>query len=490
MIFHASDVKMYLRCPRYYRLRKELPPEPYQPYVRLDEEVSELILKKFGVQEYFLGKQGDDPQCALNALEQYDWLVKARFEAGDLRVKVPFLQRKEQGWHIYFLFVGLYPHADDPIPYQAMLWVLKENHIPIESMSIIHLNEHYIRGKVLDPERLFTVSDTFYNIRNHPSDPVGEFVLSDPIDFPAVLKEMKEAGVSQLPEARRNRFCTRRQKCRFYDSCFESEEKLPDNSILHLAGSQLRYQMKQQGIRYLKDADPEQIEGSGIQYAQILADRNGGLFADRLALKSWLSFFRYPISFLDFEWERYAIPPYEGMKPFDVLLFEYSLHVLREDGKLDHYSFLSTRDGRKAMVKSLLRHLPKTGSVVAYNAFGAETIRIAELAEQLPQYRKRLLAVNQRMIDMQVPFVNGMIYDTRMRGSWTLKCIMSMMEDGGYRDLEIRNGMDAVYQWRKLDRMEEFDEHDPAVEDLKAYCGMDTYSMTVVYKWLKQIVLP
>ena len=78
-----------------------------------------------------------------------------------------------------------------------------------------------------------------------------------------------------------------------------------------------------------------------------------------------------------------------------------------------------------------------------------------------------------------------MIYDVRMRGSWTLKQIMSMMEDPGYSQLEIRQGMDAVFQWRQLDRDEDVNK-DEIIDDLKKYCGMDSWAMVVVFKWIRE----
>jgi hypothetical protein len=80
-----------------------------------------------------------------------------------------------------------------------------------------------------------------------------------------------------------------------------------------------------------------------------------------------------------------------------------------------------------------------------------------------------------------------MVYDVRMRGQWSLKKIMAMMDDPGYRDLDIQQGMDAVYEWRFLDEEEKLDENDPRVRELKEYCGMDSYAMTVVLDWLRKI---
>ncbi|MDO5109326.1 MAG: DUF2779 domain-containing protein, partial [Erysipelotrichaceae bacterium] len=133
------------------------------------------------------------------------------------------------------------------------------------------------------------------------------------------------------------------------------------------------------------------------------------------------------------------------------------------------------------------KDIPAEGTVIAYNAEGAEKIRIRELAELFPHLREDLLKINERMEDLQLPFESGVIYDVRMRGQWSLKMIMNMMDDPGYQDLDIQQGMDAVFQWRSLDLSDHPENKEEIIENLKAYCGMDSYAMTVVYSWLKQI---
>lgn len=91
------------------------------------------------------------------------------------------------------------------------------------------------------------------------------------------------------------------------------------------------------------------------------------------------------------------------------------------------------------------------------------------------------------MEDLQLIFETGTVYDVRMRGQWSLKVIMAMMNDKSYKDLDINQGMDAVFQWRHLDYSDAAADHDKIVEDLKKYCGMDSYAMTVVFKWLQKI---
>ena len=473
-----------MRCPFLYLEEKEAVSKEYQPFVRLDNEITLLAAEKLGISSFFLGQKSDAPEKALAALDRYDWLVKARFEYGDLRVKVPFLHRVEGGWEIYFLFVGLFPHNDDMTFYAETVWVLEHNGLVIRNMKMIHLNAEYVRGKELDVQKLFIVTDSFYNKNNHPCIQIQKAVRQYKTDIARVLQDMKECTREKLGNPVRSPKCSAHKKCKYYTTCFRQETELPYNSIMTLTSSQHKYAMQKEGIVYLRDARIEEIEGSRMQYAEIMADRNGGFFADRVGLRSWLSRISYPITFLDFEWERFAIPPYEGMKPYDVLPFEYSVHVMQEDGSITHSVFLSVHDDREDMIRGLIRDVCETGTVLAYNAEGAEKIRLREMMQQFPQYAEQLQSIHARMEDLQVPFVSGTVYDTRMEGQWSLKKIMSLMQDKSYKDLDINQGMDAVFEWRHLDYGDDVENRQEIIENLKKYCGMDSYSMTVVYKWL------
>ena len=489
-MYHISDLKKYMRCPIIYFNDEHAEKREYQPFVRLDEKITDLAMQKLNIRKSFIGERGDECTLAMEALKKERWLVKARFEYHDLRIKVPFLHRVKKGWDLYFLYTGIYPHGDDSIFYCANLWVLENLGIKIHKIRMIHLDAEYVRGDELDPDRLFVISDYLYNPKNNPTIPFEEHIRNRMRDFDSIIDEMHHFDMNVRPVPERKPNCTGRMKCRYHSTCFTEEKEEENNSILHLFCSQYRYQMKKEGILYLKDADTERIEGSRMQYAQIMADRNGGLFVDRAALSEWLSAVHYPISFLDFEWERFAVPPYKGMKPYDVLPFEYALYVLHEDGTMEYRVYLNVHDDRRNMAENLIKDIPDTGSVIAYNATGAEMIRIREFADLFPDLREKLLAINERMEDMQIPFMSGVIYDTRMKGQWSLKIIMSMMNDARYSDLDINQGMEAVYQWRHLDYDDETpaEEKEKIVEDLKKYCGMDAYAMTVVYKWMCKLL--
>ena len=56
---------------------------------------------------------------------------------------------------------------------------------------------------------------------------------------------------------------------------------------------------------------------------------------------------KYPLYFMDFESVNPAIPRFAGMRPFDQLPFQWSLHVQRQpEAEPEHYEFLATDSER------------------------------------------------------------------------------------------------------------------------------------------------
>ena len=485
-MFHTSDCKKYKRCAKNFWLAKKEPTPPFTAYVRMDEDLSSLACQKLNISDCYKGQRGDDPQLAMQALNESEWLVNARFEYELLRVKIPFMHKTEEGWDIYFLFGGHYPKEDEAFNYMLHLWVLKGLGIPVHQLFVIHLNPAYVRGKELDPEELLILSEKFYNDSGRPSRRLETAIERQNMDVSEMLKNMEELLNGEEQESVKTNRCTRRNKCVYYQRCFPEEKEMDPDCMLTLVSSQYKNQMYNEGLTTLQQVDYERLEGTRQQFAQIRAAQNGGRYIDYFGLETWFDgTLQYPYCFLDFEWETYAIPPYEGMKCYQVLPFQYSLHILEEDGTLTHKEYIGVHDCRREFSQQLLKDLPEKGSVIAYNAEGAEKIRLMELARQFPDLNDELLAVNERMVDLSFPFQIGLYYDTRMRGFYSLKTLLPIFDETlTYQDLDIHQGMDAVFQWRHLDQENDNPEKEQIRQHLLEYCGMDTYSMIIVMRGL------
>lgn len=486
-MYHHSDLRRFYYCPRLFWSINREEPEAFRRYVRMDRPISDCLIDKLNIENAFTATRGIDVAVVLDAMQSHDWILKGRFEADGLRVKIPAIHKVEGGWDVYFTYMGNIPKADDVRFYANHCWVLTRLGIQINEIYVVHFAASYVRGTTLDVNACLSVSDSFYKPNGKPHVNITQKVKERIKDLKPALSAMFEVDSwDDFPITLKE--CPYTVRCDHYEKCFYSEQPLSDASVVFLNQSSRRQEMIEQGIQRMADIPLDMIEGSRTQFAQIMADKLGGLFADRFALSDWLKRTQEgPISFLDFEWDTFALPPYEGMRPFDVLPFQYSLHIL-ESNELKHLEFLGTQDCRLGFVETLLKDLPETGTVYAYNAMGAEAIRLREMARQFPQYAKKLEAIIDRMRDMAVPFIGGLVYDLKMRGNYSLKKIIQAINpDLSYSRLSIQHGMEAVYQYREMEDSEDEDDGQ-SKKELLEYCSMDTYAMVEVYRWLIGLV--
>ena len=84
------------------------------------------------------------------------------------------------------------------------------------------------------------------------------------------------------------------------------------------------------------------------QWYQCSRDWPGGgeFFFDVAGMRRAMSTWRYPLHFIDFETCTVAIPFSRGQRPYETVAFQFSHHVLHENGRLEHRSqFLEATPG-------------------------------------------------------------------------------------------------------------------------------------------------
>lgn len=484
-MIHLSDIRKYERCPALL-WRSAHEPQPYFPFLHPSRPMSELCKAYFGLHEHFEGHTGDDPGRALAALDHADTLINARFAAQGVRVKIPLMRKSENGYLVYFVYCSCAPRESEAQLISDHLSVLQTLEIPVADVRILCLDPDYVRAGELDVHQLITEEEHLFNAHGHPVHTIRELCAPLRRDLQE-LADACEASLSlpQCPQFARTAACTRGRRCAYFDSCFVPAA---DDSILYLQQSSQKLAMHHEGIIRMADADPERIEGLRFQFAQIMAARNGGLFVDRPALRQWLDdCVHHPITYLDFEWDTYAIPPYEGMRPFDVLCFQFSMDIESGEGaELVHHEFLGDGDCREAFILALLAHVPASGTILVFNMEGAEKLRLRQLARQFPQHADALAALCARMVDLSLPFASGTVHHVRMHGMYSLKVLTEIFAGRSYHELDIENGMEAV----RAHRMLEAGTEDAAQirAQLSAYCGMDTYAEYLLYHALRRLV--
>ncbi|MEZ4591383.1 MAG: DUF2779 domain-containing protein [Chloroflexota bacterium] len=209
---------------------------------------------------------------------------------------------------------------------------------------------------------------------------------------------------------------------------------------------------------------------------------------DSVAIQQALTELQYPLYFFDFETIDHAIPVFDGCKPYQQVPFQYSCHILAEDGPLTHCDYLHTDDGdpRRPLAEALLDHIGETGSLIAYN-IPFERGVLHHLADQLPEYAERLHNMAERLWD-QLPIFRQHYRDYRFGKSNSLKSVLPVMAPHlSYATLDVANGTQAQVVWEAMIAEGETAVKQQMIQHLRAYCHLDTLAMVEIHHILANL---
>jgi hypothetical protein len=144
------------------------------------------------------------------------------------------------------------------------------------------------------------------------------------------------------------------------------------------------------------------------------------------ALKDKMEAAPYPLQFIDFEFDRPAVPHVPGTAPWDCIAFQWSLHRIAEPGAAcEHFEFLDTEsdDPHPAFLESLKNALDLNGSVLIWS--GAENWTLRDLvtgrdAEGMQDWINRLISPSGPLIDMEQLTIQHHFHPA-MKGQTTVK---------------------------------------------------------------------
>lgn len=141
----------------------------------------------------------------------------------------------------------------------------------------------------------------------------------------------------------------------------------------------------------------------------------------------------WPIAFLDFETSMAGIPWYSGLKPYEVLPFEFSCHVLHRDGRMKHVHWLNQEDRLPTLpfIQALAGALENVGSVLVYTDYEQRVLSDAcslltrleyESSDGERKWIRELLG-SGRIVD-QHDWVHQYYFHPRMGGRTSIKKVL------------------------------------------------------------------
>lgn len=317
--------------------------------------------------------------------------------------------------------------------------VLEGTGLTVRNIYVIHVNNQYVRHGAIEADKIAITEDVTDKVRKR-----------------------SEATAKYMPLA----LATAQQKT--------MPDPSPDLAKLGSKKSWLQvYEaiVPQEPIVYPADVAPR------IQHEEI---------------KNFLDGLKYPLYFLDYETLMSLVPYFDGHRPYQQVPFQYSLHKLGSpDAELEWFEYLhrNNSDPARPLTEQLIKDIGDAGTVLVWYE-GFEKARNSELGEMLPEYKDAMEAINNRVIDLMLPFKNKSYDDPRFEGSASIKQVLPVLcPELSYKDLGIQEGGSAQRLWMEavLDD-KRADQKDQILSDLVEYCKLDTLAMVEIYKKLRKLV--
>ena len=355
--------------------------------------------------------------------------------------------------------------------------------LKIRKCFVLHVNNEYTRRGKINAKKFFMKRD------------ITEKVLPLLKEVPSnVEKLLKIAALKNCPEFGNGEDC-HPDPSGIHDSDRFWKDH-PKCDILELnRGGERAIEWFNSGIFHILELNGSH-ELSEKQLIQQDAIRTGKHHHDAAKLSEFIKRLKYPLYFLDFESYQTAIPLYDGLRPYQQIPFQFSVHIVQKKGaRPKSVSFIAegSADPRPKFTEALKKSLGTDGSIIVYNQSFEQGVMKA-LGEFMPEYKKWADSATKRMVDLLAPFRDFSYYHPSQNGSASIKAVLPALTGMSYNDFEIGNGQDASLSYLYIThgsadgKMASAEEARKVRENLETYCGQDTLGMVKIVDKLYEMI--
>ncbi|OGL66702.1 hypothetical protein A2856_02975 [Candidatus Uhrbacteria bacterium RIFCSPHIGHO2_01_FULL_63_20] len=403
-------------------------------------------------------------------------LFQPTFTGNGITCRCDILVKRGRSWDLYEVKSSTGQKGTHVMDLAFQRICLEESGIRVGKTFLVHVNNQYVRRGKVDPFGVLTTVNLTQEVK-----------AALPVARTQVARAKKTLALSTKAGLDLLKACSAPGSCPYLP--------LYAGTILHedayaiapgLPRARLR-ELLARGVIAPKDVPPDLLEslGGAAAFRRSRA-KKPVVSIDREGLAREFAELEYPLHFLDYETFASAIPDFDGYRPYQQAVFQYSLHVLRKPvGRLEHKEFLhdASTDPAKPVAAALARDIGPVGSVIVWNE-RFEASRNEELARLVPSLRAPLRSINERMYDLMQVVKRGLYLDSRFEGSASLKKVLPVVVPSlSYGSLNVRNGEMAAAGWPELTHPRTSAKRKKALRrDLLAYCRLDTLAMVEIFK--------
>jgi hypothetical protein len=405
-------------------------------------------------------------------------IYEATFIFDDVLAALDILVKDHEGWKAYEVKSSTKVTEtyikDAAIQYYTII----NSGIELKDISIIHVNNKYTKKGELDVHKLFTIESVY--------DSVLEFLPY----IPNEIKRLKTViDSSEVPQKDIGPHCQDPYACDFRGVCWKHIPKYSVFDISRLK-QEKKFELYKKGIITLDLIDLKQIDLNKNQILQVQSEVDGTKYIDKNKIRNFTRGLSYPLYFLDFETIGPAVPKYNGTRPYQQLVFQYSLHTQENySSNILHKEYLAdpTKDPRIGFIEQLIQDCGTSGDILVYN-IGFERGKINDLIEVFPQHSNKLNSIVNRLKDLMIPFQQKWYYTPEMKGSYSIKYVLpAMVPELSYNDLDIKEGGAASNTFLSLVNGTFDGDFEETRRQLLEYCKLDTYAMVKILEKLYQV---
>jgi hypothetical protein len=408
-------------------------------------------------------------------LNQNKTLFESGFSIDDLYVRVDVLEPIDNKFNLYEIksTTQTKPEHINDLAFQK--YVLEKINIKINNCYIIHLNKEFNKNGKINPRDLCQIDDV--------TDDVLKIEIESIKNNVSKFKEI--IGSKEVPPILISKNCNNPYECPLKEKCWSI---LPKNNVLLLTNWRVYWKLFNENILDLKDI-PEDEKLTSKDKIILNSHLNNKSYVSKEQVENFLSDLNYPLYHFDFETFQTAVPIFDNSKPWQQIPFQYSLHIEKENGEIEHREFLSDSndDPRPKLLKQLKNNLGEKGDIVVFNkAF--EIFRLKEMANDFPIYSNWIQSIIPRIKDLALPFQNFYYYNPMQKGSYSIKKVLPALTDIDYSKLDINNGGDASVQFFYSHIKHDLEGKEKIRIDLLKYCELDTKAMIIIINQIKKLI--
>lgn len=412
-------------------------------------------------------------------------ITEASFDYNHNFCSVDILKNTEYGLEIYEVksSTRISEIYLDDASYQY--YVLSNLGYIVKKVSIVYINDQYVRYGKLEIDKLFNIED------------ITEIAIAKQEEIKEKINQINEYmnrhDESNEPKELIGMHCTKPYDCEYWEYCTKD---LPRPNVFDIKGgmhTDKKFEKYYEGKVTFEDLQYENLNETYLQQIDFeINNREPKIEIE--PIRELIDSLKYPLYFIDFETFQLAVPEYDGTKPYQQLPFQYSLHIIENEGaELQHKEFLAEIDDKdflRHFAENMIKDIPENGSVIVYNK-GFEHSRINELAVLFPDLESELLRINNNMVDFMPPFKKRQFYMKEMQGSASIKSVLPALYSNDpeldYHNLTVvHNGGEASDTFLSL-KGKSKEEQERLRNGLLVYCKLDTYAMVKVWEKLKEI---